>query len=100
MTYKIKVPPRTLPVDQAHLVSGLEHWFFGLKDTEKVSVAAGSFSTKHYHSDKYGTDTWVDPAAAFPMVKTVGKSHEMELAATGSGATSSITETPQEMGKP
>ena len=32
MTYKIKVPPRTLPVDQAHLVSGLEHWFFGLKD--------------------------------------------------------------------
>ena len=32
MTYKIKVPPRTLPMDQAHMVSGLEHWFFGLKE--------------------------------------------------------------------
>lgn len=32
MTYRIKVPPRTLPVDEAHLVSGLEHWVVGLKD--------------------------------------------------------------------
>jgi len=71
-----------------------------LVGTEKVTVPAGSFTAKHYHSDKYGTDTWVDPSAAFPMVKTVGKSHEMELAAKGGGATSSITETPQEMGKP
>lgn len=31
MTYRIKVPPRTLPVDEAHLVSGLEHWALGLK---------------------------------------------------------------------
>ena len=31
MTYRIKVPPRSLPVDEAHLVSGLEHWLFGLK---------------------------------------------------------------------
>ncbi|MDF0675451.1 MAG: tetratricopeptide repeat protein [Nitrospira sp.] len=30
MTYRIKVPPRTLPVDEAHLVSGLEHWVLGL----------------------------------------------------------------------
>jgi tetratricopeptide (TPR) repeat protein len=30
MTYRIKVPPRTLPVDEAHLVSGLEHWMHGL----------------------------------------------------------------------
>lgn len=30
MTYRIKVPPRTLPVDEAHLVSGLEHWLLGL----------------------------------------------------------------------
>jgi outer membrane protein assembly factor BamD (BamD/ComL family) len=30
MTYRIKVPPRTLPVDEAHLVSGLEHWMLGL----------------------------------------------------------------------
>lgn len=30
MTYRIKVPPRTLPVDEAHLLSGLEHWMLGL----------------------------------------------------------------------
>jgi tetratricopeptide (TPR) repeat protein len=32
MTYRIKVPPRSLPVDEAHLVSGLEHWVYGLKE--------------------------------------------------------------------
>jgi tetratricopeptide (TPR) repeat protein len=32
MSYKIKVPPRTLPVDEAHMVSGLEHWFWGLRE--------------------------------------------------------------------
>lgn len=31
MTYRIKVPPRTLPVDEAHLVSDLEHRLIGLK---------------------------------------------------------------------
>ena len=30
MTYRIKVPPRTLPTDEAHLISGLEHWMLGL----------------------------------------------------------------------
>ena len=70
-----------------------------LVGTEKVSVPAGSFTAKHYQSEKYETDTWVDPSAGFPMVKTVGKSHQMELVATGSGAKSSITETPRELGK-
>jgi tetratricopeptide (TPR) repeat protein len=32
MTYRIKVPPRTLPVDEAHLVSGLERWIHSLRD--------------------------------------------------------------------
>jgi tetratricopeptide (TPR) repeat protein len=32
MTYRIKVPPRSLPVDEAHLVSSLEHWLIGLKE--------------------------------------------------------------------
>ncbi|MEQ1796017.1 MAG: tetratricopeptide repeat protein [Nitrospira sp.] len=31
MTYRIKVPPRTLPVDEAHLVSNLEHWLESLR---------------------------------------------------------------------
>ena len=31
MTYRIKVPPRSLPVDEAHLVSSLEHKLLDLK---------------------------------------------------------------------
>ncbi|MGQ0667940.1 MAG: hypothetical protein ACT4O4_12980, partial [Nitrospiraceae bacterium] len=31
MTYRIKVPPRTLPVDEAHLVSNLEHRLIGIQ---------------------------------------------------------------------
>ncbi|HEX6728306.1 MAG TPA: tetratricopeptide repeat protein [Nitrospira sp.] len=40
MTYRIKVPPRTLPVDEAHLVSGLEHWVLGLA-TYRWSILVG-----------------------------------------------------------
>jgi tetratricopeptide (TPR) repeat protein len=32
MSYRIKVPPRSLPVDEAHLVSGLEHWLYSMKE--------------------------------------------------------------------
>lgn len=32
MTYRIKVPPRSLPVDEAHMVSSLEHRLIGLKE--------------------------------------------------------------------
>lgn len=32
MTYRIKVPPRTLPVDEAHLMSNLEHRLASLRD--------------------------------------------------------------------
>ena len=71
-----------------------------LVGSEKVSVPAGSFTARHYHSDKYGTDTWIVPAAPFPLVRTTGKDFAMDLVATGTGATSSITETPKEMGKP
>jgi hypothetical protein len=39
----------------------------------------------------------VSPKVPFSMVKSVGKSHELVLAATGHGAKSEITETPQEM---
>ena len=64
---------------------------------EEVSVPAGSFKAKHYHSDKWETDSWVDPSVPFAMVKSVGKKHEIALVATGTGAESSITETPKEM---
>ena len=40
MTYRIKVPPRTLPVGEEQLVSGLEHWLIGLK-SYRWSVIVG-----------------------------------------------------------
>lgn len=64
---------------------------------EKVTVPAGTFNAKHYHSTKYGNDSWVDPRLSFGMVKAVGKKHDIERIRDGDGATSSITETPQEM---
>jgi hypothetical protein len=64
---------------------------------EKVTVPAGTFNSKHYHSTKYENDSWVDPALSFGMVKTTGKHHDIERVRDGDGATSSITETPQEM---
>jgi hypothetical protein len=64
---------------------------------EKVSVPAGSFTAKHFHSTKYESDIWVSPEVPFSMIKSVGKSHELLLAATGDGAKSEITETPEEM---
>ncbi len=35
MSYRIKVPTRTLEIDEAHLVSGLEHVLFRLQDYRK-----------------------------------------------------------------
>ncbi len=64
---------------------------------ERVTVPAGSFNAKHFHSAKYETDSWVDLKVPFSMVKTVGKNHELVLVASGDGAKSSITETPKEM---
>jgi hypothetical protein len=64
---------------------------------EKVSVPAGSFRANHYHSAKYETDSWVDAEVPFSMVKSVGKKHNIALTETGTGAESSITETPKEM---
>jgi hypothetical protein len=64
---------------------------------EKVTVPAGQFQTLHFHSAKYNSDTWLSPGAPFALVKSVGENHQMELAAQGDGAKSSITEAPQEM---
>lgn len=41
MSYRIKVPPRTLPVDEAHLVSGLEHWVLGGLQRYRWSIIVG-----------------------------------------------------------
>jgi hypothetical protein len=64
---------------------------------ESVTVPAGKFETRHFHSDKYASDSWVSPDIPFALVKSVGEKHDMALAAQGNGAKSSITEVPQEM---
>jgi hypothetical protein len=64
---------------------------------EKVRVPAGSFKARHFHSAKYNSDSWVAADVPFAMVKSIGKDYQMELAAQGSGAKSSITEKPKEM---
>ncbi|HUR94883.1 MAG TPA: hypothetical protein VMY76_09895 [Gemmatimonadales bacterium] len=70
---------------------------------EKVTVPAGTFQALHYQSPKHESDTWVDPALPFAMLRSTGKAHTFELVAMGKGAESSITEEPTEMpglGKP
>jgi hypothetical protein len=64
---------------------------------EKVTVPAGQFQARHFHSAKYSSDSWVASSVPFSLVKAVGKNHQMELAVHGEGAKSSITEQPQEM---
>lgn len=64
---------------------------------EAVTVPAGRFQAQHYHSAKYGSDSWISPGVPFSLVKSVGENHQMELTSQGSGAKSSISEKPQEM---
>jgi hypothetical protein len=64
---------------------------------EKVTVPAGTFTAKHFQSTKYDTQSWIDPKVPFAMLKSVGKSHDIQLVATGDGAKSSITEEAKEM---
>ena len=64
---------------------------------EKVTVPAGRFQAWHFHSAKYGSDSWTASSVPFALVKSVGKNYQMELAVHGNGAKSSITEQPQEM---
>jgi hypothetical protein len=64
---------------------------------ESVKVPAGTYDALHFRSTEHAVDSWIDPGVPFSMVKTTGKDFQMELAAQGDGAKSSITEKPQEM---
>jgi hypothetical protein len=64
---------------------------------ESVTVPAGTFTAIRYHDSKHDADTWVVPDRPFVMVKSKGKDFELSLAESGDGATSAITETPQQM---
>jgi hypothetical protein len=65
---------------------------------ETVTVPAGKFKSQHFHSAKYGSDSWVSSKVPFSMVKTVGTDHELTLLRHGHGAKSSITEEPKSVG--
>lgn len=70
---------------------------------EEVTVPAGTFRALHVRPAAEGgtqTDVWVSPDVPFGMVKVVmtgTEGSEIVLAGHGTDATSSITETPQEM---
>ena len=66
---------------------------------ESVTVPAGTFSTMHLKDSKTGNEVWASKDVAFGMVKgNMKQSGEIQLIATGTGAKSSITETPVDMG--
>ncbi len=67
---------------------------------EQVTVPGGQFRALHLRSPASGmvSEVWLQPDLQFAMVKSVLKDGgAMELGAQGTGAKSSITETPQAM---
>jgi hypothetical protein len=65
---------------------------------EQVTVPAGSVRAVHLRHVRTGTDTWIQPQQRFPVVKTTTRdAGSMVLTAQGTGAKSSITETPLDM---
>ena len=67
---------------------------------ESVTVPAGTFRALHMKDIESNGDAWFSPAVPFGTVKVVAKDgFVMELTASGHDAKSSITETPEEMGR-
>jgi len=67
---------------------------------EQVTVPAGQFRALHLKHPRQTmvSEVWLQPDQQFAMIKgTLKDGGVMELAAQGTGATSSITETPVEM---
>ena len=65
---------------------------------ETVEVPAGRFTARKYRDEEHKADAWVVKKTPFGWVKSEGRDYSMVLVSTGSGAKSSITETPREMG--
>jgi hypothetical protein len=65
---------------------------------EQITVPAGSFRTLHLRHPQSGVNAWIQPSLNFAMVKaTMKDGGTMALSGQGTGAKSSITETPQDM---
>jgi len=65
---------------------------------ERVTVPAGTFETTHYRDTTRSSDVWISTTVPFGMVKVVAEGRTVELAASGTGAKTKLTGTPQEMG--
>jgi hypothetical protein len=63
---------------------------------ESVTVPAGTFRALHVRTDD-GAEVWSSRDVPFGLVKTHGKRVDMALTGHGTGAKSSISETPMEM---
>jgi hypothetical protein len=64
---------------------------------ESVTVPAGTFKAARFHNEKHESDAWMVRDHPFYLIKSVGKNHDIALVKSGNGATSSITEEPQDM---
>ena len=64
---------------------------------ESITVPAGTFQTTHYRDAERGNDVWVSASVPFGMIKAVAEGRTVLLAASGTGATTKINGTPQEM---
>lgn len=64
---------------------------------ERITVPAGTFQTTHYRDSTGGTDVWVAASVPFGAVKVVSRDHTLELTGNGTGGTTKITGTPQDM---
>jgi antitoxin component of MazEF toxin-antitoxin module len=88
-------PGMNMPAELARQCLGME-----VVGWESVTVPAGQFRALHMRTAARAmvSDVWVQPDLQFAMVKSILKDGGvMELAGQGSGAKSSITETPVEM---
>jgi hypothetical protein len=73
------------------------------KGTEKVTVPAGTFTTRHIQRqfNDYVVDAWVcKDVLPYGTVKITTKNSEMVLLGSGTGAKTRLTETPQKFTMP
>lgn len=64
---------------------------------ESITVAAGTLSTRHYRNAESGAEAWLSNDIPFGMVRSTDGEYTSELVAHGEGATTAITETPQDL---
>jgi hypothetical protein len=62
---------------------------------EQTTVPAGSYRAMHLRNARNGAEVWLQPALGFSLVKTTMKNgQDLVLTGQGTGAKSSLTETP------